>query len=156
MSATLRPLREDEYADWLARTKEGYAQSMIVEGGVAEDVARAKAERDHVTLLTDGLATKDHLIYAVEAGGEVVGSLWLATRAGGELGASMFVYALAVDEAHRGRGFGRDAMVLAEDEARAHGFGSLSLNVFGGNDVARRLYSSLGYREQAVAMRKDL
>ena len=156
MSATLRPLREDEYADWLARTKEGYAQSMIVEGGVPEDVARAKSEHDHATLLPDGLATKDHFIFAVEADGEVVGSLWLATRAGGDLGASMFVYALAVDEAHRGRGFGRDAMLLAEDEARAHGLDSVSLNVFGGNTVARGLYTSLGYSEQAVAMRKEL
>jgi ribosomal protein S18 acetylase RimI-like enzyme len=156
MSATLRPLREDEYADWLARTKEGYAESMIVAGGVPEDVARKKAEHDHASLLPDGLATKDHFIYAVEADGQVVGSLWLANRDGGDLGASLFVYALAIDEAHRGRGFGRDAMQLAEGVAREQGLGSVTLNVFGGNAVARGLYTSLGYEEQAVFMRKGL
>jgi ribosomal protein S18 acetylase RimI-like enzyme len=156
MSATLRPLRKDEYEDWLARTKDGYARSMIDAGGVPEEIARTKAEHDHATLLPEGLATKDHFIFAVEAGGEVVGSLWLANRDGGDLGPSMFVYALAIDEAHRGRGFGRDAMQLAEGEARSHGLGSITLNVFGGNAVARGLYTSLGYQEQAVFMRKEM
>jgi ribosomal protein S18 acetylase RimI-like enzyme len=32
----------------------------------------------------------------------------------------------------------------------------VTLNVFGDNGVARGLYTSLGYREQAVFMRKDL
>jgi ribosomal protein S18 acetylase RimI-like enzyme len=156
VSASLRPLRADEYADWLAKTKEGYVRSMVDEAGVAADVAREKADRDHDALLTAGLATPDHFIFAVEAGGEVVGSLWLAARGGGDLGASMFVYSVAVDETHRGRGYGRDAMRLAEEEARARGFDSVTLNVFGGNEVARGLYTSLGYREQAVFMRKDL
>jgi len=31
-----------------------------------------------------------------------------------------------------------------------------SLNVFGGNEVARRLYGSLGYDEVAVVMRKHV
>jgi ribosomal protein S18 acetylase RimI-like enzyme len=156
MTATIRPLRVDEYAAWLAQTKEGYVRSMVDEAGVDEAVAREKADRDHDALLSDGMATPDHFIYAIEAGGEVVGSLWLAARAGGDLGASMFVYSVGIDEAHRGRGYGRDAMRLAEEEARVRGFDSVTLNVFGGNAVARGLYTSLGYREQAVFMRKDL
>jgi ribosomal protein S18 acetylase RimI-like enzyme len=47
-------------------------------------------------------------------------------------------------------------MLLAEDEARARGLGRVELNVFGGNEVARDLYRSLGYRESAVQMAKDL
>ena len=38
MSVTVRPLREDEFAALLERTKDGYAKSMIEEGG--NDVAR--------------------------------------------------------------------------------------------------------------------
>lgn len=156
MTATLRPLREDEYPAWLAQTKEGYVRSMVDEAGVSEQVAREKAERDHDALLPAGLGTDDHFIFVIEANGDVVGSLWLAAGGGGDLGASMFVYSVGVDEAYRGRGYGRDAMRFAEEEARARGFDSVSLNVFGGNTVARGLYSSLGYREQAVLMRKDL
>jgi hypothetical protein len=47
-------------------------------------------------------------------------------------------------------------MLLAEDEARKRGRSRLELNVFGGNEVARKLYRSLGYVEAAVHMGKDL
>jgi ribosomal protein S18 acetylase RimI-like enzyme len=47
-------------------------------------------------------------------------------------------------------------LLLAEDEARRRGLPRMGLNVFGGNDGARRLYRSLGYGEVAVVMRKDL
>ena len=47
-------------------------------------------------------------------------------------------------------------MLLLEDEARSLGLTRISLNVFGGNEVARSLYRSLGYAEKAVAMSKEL
>ncbi len=47
-------------------------------------------------------------------------------------------------------------MTLAEAEARDRGIDRIALNVFGGNAVARGLYRSLGYEEQAVAMSKHL
>jgi ribosomal protein S18 acetylase RimI-like enzyme len=47
-------------------------------------------------------------------------------------------------------------MLLAESEARARGPALVGLNVFGGNEVARGLYRSLGYDEVAVMMRKDV
>ena len=56
---------------------------------------------------------------------------------------------------HRGKGYGRGAMVLAEEEAQARGHRRIELNVFGGNDVARSLYRSLGFEEVAVSMGKS-
>jgi RimJ/RimL family protein N-acetyltransferase len=47
-------------------------------------------------------------------------------------------------------------MELAEAEARSHGLHRIALNVFGGNEVARNLYRSLGYAESAVHMAKDI
>ena len=61
-----------------------------------------------------------------------------------------------IDEEFRGRGYGREAMLLAEQLARREGALTLGLNVFGHNQVARTLYSSLGYEETAVQMRKAL
>ena len=156
MTISVRPLREDEYDAWLERTKEGYAKSMIEEAGVDEQIARDKAEHDHAALLPAGLASEGHHLFAIEDDGVVIGSLWLADRSGGDLGPSMFVYSIGIDEAFRGRGAGRAAMEFAEGFARERGHGSITLNVFGGNDVARGLYRSLGYSEQAVFMKKDL
>jgi ribosomal protein S18 acetylase RimI-like enzyme len=47
-------------------------------------------------------------------------------------------------------------MLLAEAEARRRGLGRIMLSAFGGNEVARNLYRSLGYTENAVFMSKDL
>jgi ribosomal protein S18 acetylase RimI-like enzyme len=47
-------------------------------------------------------------------------------------------------------------MLLAEEEARVRGLNRIELNVFGGNDVARGLYRSLGYVETSAQMAKDL
>jgi ribosomal protein S18 acetylase RimI-like enzyme len=59
-----------------------------------------------------------------------------------------------IEEAHRGRGYGREAMVHAEAEAKRRGLDRIALNVFGRNAAARNLYRSLGYEENAVMMGK--
>ena len=54
------------------------------------------------------------------------------------------------------RRYGKAAMVFAEEEALRRGHDRVALNVFGGNEVARSLYRSLGYDENAVSMSKKL
>ena len=48
--------------------------------------------------------------------------------------------------AQRGRGYGRALMEAADREAQRRGAQSIGLNVFGRNDVARRMYESSGYQ----------
>src|SRR4029453_9727851 len=67
-----------------------------------------------------------------------------------------FLYDIEIESAFRGRGLGRQLMLLIEEEARRRGFTEIRLNVFGGNELARSLYRSLGYAEFAIAMRKRL
>jgi ribosomal protein S18 acetylase RimI-like enzyme len=92
-------------------------------------------------------------MYAIEHDGRFAGYLWLCNR-DGELGHSLFVYAVEIDDELRGRGLGRAAMVFAEQEAQRLGIAKVALNVFGGNAAARHLYLSLGYEETAVHMEK--
>jgi ribosomal protein S18 acetylase RimI-like enzyme len=156
-SVRLRPLREDEWPSFVERSKHGYVQSMVEHGGVAPEFARKKAERDFPSLLTDGLATEGHYILAVEDvdTGEAVGRVWFARREiDGQEGA--FLYDIDLDERVRGQGLGRQAMLLLEEEVRANGLSRITLNVFGGNEVARGLYRSLGYAEAAVWMSKEV
>jgi ribosomal protein S18 acetylase RimI-like enzyme len=151
----LRPLRADEYADWRRAVTGGYAAEIETMGDTPHDAAYAKAEKDTVAVLPEGLATSGHSIFVLERDGERVGQLWLAERTM-DGRTVMFVYDIEIDERHRGAGLGRWAMLLAEDEARARGIGRIELNVFGGNWVARRLYRSLGYVERSISMGKDL
>ena len=148
----VRRLREDEYDAFIARAMAFYVDDMV-RAGIERDVAQAKADKDLPQLLPDGLATPDHFMYAIEHDGRFAGYLWLCNR-DGELGHSLFVYAVEIDEEFRGRGLGRAAMVFAEAEAQRLGIAKVALNVFGGNEVARGLYLSLGYTETAVHMEK--
>lgn len=153
-AVALRRFRPDEWDPFVPRAKAFYVSDMV-SAGVDRGVAEAKAERDFVSLLPDGLETENHLFFMIEEAGEPVGYLWLAERRG-ELGHHLFVYGIEIDESHRGRGLGRLAMEFAEAEARRLGIPRVALNVFGGNEVARGLYASLGYRETAVFMEKAL
>ena len=156
MSVELRPMRDDEFATWLPRTRDAYAQAMIDDAGFTADAAAEQAATDVARLFPDGGPSADQLVFVIEADGEPVGELWLAARADMSRRPCLFVYDIHVDEAHQGKGYGKAAMLLAEDEARRRGLDRVALNVFGRNEVARGLYRSLGYEENAVAMSKTL
>ena len=157
MSARLRRLHPDEFAGWRAESAERYAADMVENGGFAPTAARAKAELDFERTLPDGLETPAQHVWVIESeDGAPVGTVWLGERDAPGEGRTAFVYEIRVDDACRGRGYGRVAMLLLEDEARELGHDRIDLNVFGGNVVARRLYRSLGYEERAVFMGKRL
>jgi GNAT superfamily N-acetyltransferase len=115
-----------------------YAEDMVANGGLSIDEARRKAIADTEQLFPDDHPSADQFLFVIEADGEHVGELWIAEREG-----SLWIYDVHVQDGHRGRGFGRDAMLLAEAEARNRGFSRIGLNVFGGNAVARTLYLSI-------------
>ena len=155
MDVRLRPMRDEEFADWLPRMRDDYARSMIEEGGISPESGTEMAAAQTEQLFPGRRPSPEQLVFVVEAEGEAVGELWLADR-DDVLQRSLFVYQIHIAEEHRGRGYGKAAMLLAEEEARRRGIPRLALNVFGGNTVARRLYASLGYVENAVAMSKAL
>ena len=149
-------MRDEEFGAWLPQVRDGYAQSMTDHGGFTPEAARAKAEADIAQLFPGGSPAADQLVFVIEADGEPVGDLWLAKRDEMSGRPCLFVYDVHVDEARQGRGFGKAAMLFAEEEARRRGVDRVALNVFGRNEVARRLYQSLGYEENAVAMSKTV
>jgi ribosomal protein S18 acetylase RimI-like enzyme len=157
MTVRLRPMREDEYDAFYTAAVDEYARDLEENAGFTREHARAKSVRDHETVLTRGFETPDSFLRVVEGDdGNRVGIVWWALQTGPIGRRRGYLYAITIDEAARGRGLGRAAMLALEDEVRAHGLDRIELNVFGGNDVARGLYRSLGYVESAVYMVKDL
>lgn len=67
-----------------------------------------------------------------------------------------FVAYMAVEPGDRRRGIGTALLRGAEDVARAHGLGFLSLMVTEDNIAARRLYESLGLQTERRMMTKAL
>lgn len=144
-------MRADEYGQWDVAHRAEYERGLIEFAGLTPEAARSKADHDVPAVLPDGFATPDARFWVIEHDGRRVGTIFLGIRGG-----SAWLYDIVIDEPERGRGYGRSAMLALEDEVRSLGHGAIALNVWGGNDVARGLYRSLGYVEQSVQMRKQL
>jgi ribosomal protein S18 acetylase RimI-like enzyme len=155
MSLSLRPLANDEFESWFPRLRDGYAEDMARDAGMAPEKATALAAAQMNELFPGRAPSPQQLVYVLEADGERVGELWVCDRED-RVQHALFIYNIEIDEEHRGKGYGRAAMELAESEARRLGIDRIALNVFGKNEVARNLYRSLGYEENAVSMSKNL
>ncbi|MEE1794162.1 GNAT family N-acetyltransferase [Streptomyces sp. BE308] len=152
---TGRPMSAEEYARWDVSSMKAYAQDWI-DRGVPEEQARHKAETDQARNLPDGLATDGMHFHVLVHEDEVVGHVWVArreTRPGETVG---YVYDVEVRTGHRGKGYGRALMRLAEDITREAGFDRLGLHVFAANTPALRLYESLGYTTTQYNLAKAL
>ena len=155
MAPQLRPMRDDEFAAWVPLLREELAQDLVRDYGMSADAARAKAVAEIEQPLPGGRWPPGHAVFVIEVDGESVGHLWLVERRDA-FEPSLIVYDIDVDEPYRGRGYGRAAMVFAEEEARRRGLTRIALHVGARNDVARNLYRSLGFEENEVAMSKRI
>jgi ribosomal protein S18 acetylase RimI-like enzyme len=154
MTTRLRPLRTDEVAEYVPHLTTTYATQLTEHLFIDAEAAAARAQRSADDAFPDGVAAPGHWLFAVEDGeGTRVGILWLGEPVDGEPDA-LWVYDIEIDPDHRGRGLGRDTMLLAEAEARRLGRRRIKLNVFARNAVARALYRSLGFEEMSVQMSK--
>jgi ribosomal protein S18 acetylase RimI-like enzyme len=149
-------MTEAEFARWRDELLPVYAAELEESLRLTPEEAGGKAAEDVTSLLPHGLATPDHWLWVVvDERGERVGHLWMAREAVGTA-ARAFVYDVEIDAPHRGRGLGREAMLLAEEEARRRGLQRIDVRVFSTNVIARALYRSLGFEETRIQMSKLL
>ena len=151
---TLRPMTEAEYTGFYAWTLEDFAASMARAGGASLDEERANATRQLAELLPEGLQTPAHYLWkVVEATGDPIGDLWVRISQSGD---DAFIFFIGVNEAQRGKGYGKQALDALDAELRRMGVTRIALNVFAYNTVAQHLYERAGYEVAAMIMRKTL
>lgn len=155
MSLTLIPLPPEKFSSWLGRSSSEYITDLIATG-IPEEQATENAQSTMTRSFPEGQATSTNAVFTLadEVLGDV-GYLWVGQDTSGDP-TSWWVWDIVVEAEHRDHGFGRQAMILAEDYARSHGGQTLGLNVFGFNKTARGLYESLGYETTSIKMRKTL
>ena len=154
MILNLVPMNDSEFGDWIAVSLKDYIVDRIKSGESAE-LAKATASESFARLFPDGKPTAGHIVRkAVKDDGHAVGYVWVGPDSGD--GTDWWVWDIAVHVEHRGRGYGRKIMELAEATAVASGARSMGLHVFGFNTVARDLYESLGYAPTSIRMSKQL
>ncbi|AGL18383.1 GCN5-like N-acetyltransferase [Actinoplanes sp. N902-109] len=133
-----------------------YLTARVAGGVIRQEDAAADIQQQRKQYLPDGVATEHMLLYIGEADGERIGWIWLALPGGANHPDTAWVYFVVVDDAHRGKGYGRGLMLAAERELVQRGVRRLGLNVFGANETAIRLYERLGYQVVTQQMTKPL
>jgi ribosomal protein S18 acetylase RimI-like enzyme len=150
----LRELTETEVVAFAAGSFESYLRDRVTSGEDDAAVA-AESEGQFEAMFPYGKARPGHLLWRLEENAQPVGTLWIGPVSP-EDALTYWVWDIVIDETHRGRGLGREAMQLAEERARAAGATTLGLTVFAHNPVAWHLYEQLGYASISTRMSKVL
>lgn len=125
------PLPDGEVAGFVTRSRQAFVESRVA-AGEDRSAVEAMADAAQAVFLVQGRLDPGQLVGSLINAGGVVGHLWLARNQP----AHWYVTDLAIEPAYRGRGFGRAAMTLAEDMARADHAISMGLSVLGTNHTA--------------------
>jgi ribosomal protein S18 acetylase RimI-like enzyme len=154
-SVDVRRMTPTEFQEWQQHSISSYAEDIARATDRPIEAALEHAHKVFSELLPDGLDTEGTwLLTVLDESDRDIGRLWLGPHP--ERSGVAYVYDIEIHEPWRHRGFGRAAMVAAEQIVRDAGTGEIGLNVFGFNEPARRLYDSLGYRVVATQMTKRL
>ena len=151
----LRPMTEEEFVVWRERSEQEYAVEIARSRDLDPEVAVAQAVGEFAELLPDGLASPDMHLWTAVVDDEPVGIGWFELRQRAS-GVSAWIFDIQVDPDRRGQGLGRGLLHALHDAARDLGAASMTLNVFGGNAPAIRLYESSGYAVTSQQMRREL
>ncbi|MCP3421023.1 GNAT family N-acetyltransferase [Nocardioides pinisoli] len=152
---SLRPMSQDEYVAWRERSEREYAGEIATSRDLDPEAAAAASAGEFAQLLPDGLASPDMHLFTAVVDDEPVGIGWFELRQRAS-GVSAWIFDIRLDEDRRGQGLGRRLLDALHDAGRGLGATSMTLNVFGDNTPAIRLYESSGYAVTAQQMRKDL
>jgi ribosomal protein S18 acetylase RimI-like enzyme len=151
---TLRPMTQAEYEKLRSWMDEDYAREVAKAMGVSIEEGRAATQKQLADLLKDGVQTEGHYLWKiVTEDGAAAGDLWVMVEPAKE---RAFIYFIGIDEAYRGKGYGRAAMKTLETTVKPLGASRIDLNVFGDNTAAINLYQSLGYQALSMGMRKPI
>jgi ribosomal protein S18 acetylase RimI-like enzyme len=153
----LDPMTPEELDRWLAHAIPAYAEDHVRAGRWDAANALELSRAEHARLIPQGVATPDQFLRTLRdaASGQVVGELWYALRKEGAR-TDLFVYWIGIAEAHRRRGYAREALRALEPEAKRLGADRIALHVFGENTGAQALYRSLGYEVTNLLMAKPV
>jgi ribosomal protein S18 acetylase RimI-like enzyme len=151
----LVPMTQIEYKVFLERTISEYAKDKVRAGDWAESEALERSRKEFLADLPQGIQTKNQYLYTLYDEDQSVGLIWLRANVDRPT-KDGFILELYVDEKQRGKGYGKQAMLLIEEKARGLGLKSIGLHVFGVNKVARNLYEAVGYEVTSVNMSKTI
>ncbi len=153
----LIPLSNSEFADYWKSDIQRYADENIKAKYWAREGAIRRSKSEHARILPKGLATAGHFLFSIvnPENGEKVGIVWffLQKRAKPP---TCFIYDLFINEKHRRKGFGTEALLAVEETVSKKNIRSINLHVFNHNRPAKCLYEKAGFRASGISMMKKV
>jgi len=151
----LIPMTQTEFDAFLEQIIPNYASENVRAGYWSKDESLERSRKQTESLLPQGLQTKDHYLYTLYDDDIAVGIIWLRAELDRPM-KSGYIFDVEIKEDFRGKGYGKQAMLLIEEKARELGIKRLGLHVFAYNGVAKNLYERIGYKVSSMNMLKDL
>ena len=153
----LVPMTENEFQVYRKRSVAEYAQEHVQAGNWHPSVALQNAERQFMSLLPNGVASKNQFLFSIQdaQNGLKVGILWFAVDDRAPQ-ASVFIYDFWIDEAYRRRGYASQTLKVLEGKVRQMGMNEIKLHAFAHNQAAVSLYQKTGFEITDLSMSKKL
>ncbi|MFL7868799.1 MAG: GNAT family N-acetyltransferase [Anaerolineales bacterium] len=151
----LVPMTESEFEMYLEKAVPEYADDKARAGHWSAEEALERSRKAYAELLPQGVNTRDNYLFRVqlEESGDKIGMIWMKHEAPRLQG---FIFDISLEEAQRGKGYGRQVMLALEEIAKGMGLETLALHVFAHNTPAMKLYEKLGYEVVSQNMMKKL
>jgi len=148
-------MTESEFEAYLDQNIPEYAAENVRAGYWSEEGALERSRKVYLNLLPQGIKTENSYLFRIqdEESGDKVGFPWMKHESPRPHG---FIYDIRLDEAQRGKGYGKQAMQALEVVAKGLGIKTIGLHVFAHNTVAMNLYKKMGYEITSQNMVKQL
>ena len=148
----LEPIQQEDFARFLERGIREYAEDHVRNGNWPAEGAIKRSKKEFEQYLPDGIHSRDQYIYSiVDSNENKIGILWVQVKDG-----KAFIYDFAIDEAFRGKGYGKQALAALDEKLRSMNVESVGLHVFGDNITAQELYKKMGYQITGIHLKKTL
>ena len=148
----LVPMQQEDFEPYLERGIREYAEDHVRNGNWPAEGSLERSKAEFEQLLPDGVHSKDQFLYSIiDESGKKIGWLWVQVKE-----EKAFIYDFLIDEAFRGKGYGKQALAAMDEKLKSLNVESVALHVFGDNITAQELYKKSGYKITGIHMKKDL
>jgi ribosomal protein S18 acetylase RimI-like enzyme len=148
----LEPIQQEDFERFLEREIRGYAEDHVRNGNWSLEGALERSRQEFEHYLPDGILSKDQYLYSIiDENGNKIGVLWVQVKE-----QKAFIFDFVIDEAYRGKGYGKQALAAMDEKLLSMNVESVELHVFGDNVTAQELYKKAGFRITGIHMNKKL
>ncbi len=138
-----REMNDDEFDKFCKFSILDYSQDLIKSGACNEENALDCTKKEFNEILPQGKDTANNFIYVMEnTQNEYIGYIWYEKCSENE----GFICDFLILEKFRKKGYGKQTLILLENQAKEKKINRLSLSVFKFNEPAFSLYNCLGYK----------